>query len=64
MYLSRLTFHTQPGKTRAVEQELRRLVAGGIGVLHRNLSVEDQAAQVDLVKRSESGMIVDPVTIR
>jgi IMP dehydrogenase len=35
---------------------------GGIGVLHRNLSVEDQAAQVDLVKRSESGMITNPVT--
>ncbi|GAA0440687.1 inosine-5'-monophosphate dehydrogenase [Actinoplanes capillaceus] len=35
---------------------------GGIGVLHRNLSVEDQAAQVDLVKRSESGMITHPVT--
>jgi IMP dehydrogenase len=35
---------------------------GGIGVLHRNLSVEDQAVQVDLVKRSESGMITNPVT--
>ncbi|MBL7256984.1 IMP dehydrogenase [Paractinoplanes lichenicola] len=35
---------------------------GGIGVLHRNLSAEDQAAQVDLVKRSESGMITNPVT--
>ncbi len=35
---------------------------GGIGVLHRNLSVEDQAAQVDLVKRSESGMVTNPVT--
>ena len=35
---------------------------GGIGVLHRNLSAEDQAAQVDLVKRSESGMITHPVT--
>ncbi|MGY0234716.1 IMP dehydrogenase [Longispora urticae] len=35
---------------------------GGIGVLHRNLSVEDQATQVDLVKRSESGMITNPVT--
>ena len=37
--------------------------AGGIGVVHRNLSVEDQAAEVDKVKRSESGMIVDPVTL-
>src|SRR5262245_24347931 len=36
---------------------------GGLGVIHRNLSVEDQAAEVDKVKRSESGMIVDPVTI-
>lgn len=35
---------------------------GGLGILHRNLSVEDQAAQVDSVKRSESGMITDPVT--
>ncbi len=37
---------------------------GGIGVLHRNLSIEDQARQVDLVKRSESGMVTDPVTTR
>lgn len=36
---------------------------GGIGILHRNLPLEDQAAQVDLVKRSESGMVSDPVTI-
>ena len=36
---------------------------GGIGVVHRNLSVADQAAEVDKVKRSESGMIVDPVTL-
>jgi IMP dehydrogenase len=35
---------------------------GGIGTLHRNLPVEEQAAQVDLVKRSESGMITHPVT--
>ncbi len=35
---------------------------GGIGIVHRNLSVEDQAAQVDKVKRSESGMITNPVT--
>jgi IMP dehydrogenase len=35
---------------------------GGIGVLHRNMSIEDQAHQVDLVKRSEAGMIIDPVT--
>ncbi len=36
---------------------------GGIGVLHRNLSIEDQAHQVEIVKRSESGMITDPVTV-
>src|SRR5213595_1250334 len=36
---------------------------GGIGVLHRNLSIEDQVAEVDKVKRSESGMIVEPVTL-
>jgi IMP dehydrogenase len=35
---------------------------GGVGVLHRNLSIEDQAAQVDLVKRSEAGMVTNPVT--
>ncbi len=37
---------------------------GGIGVVHKNLSIERQAEEVDKVKRSESGMIVDPVTIR
>src|SRR5437764_14733124 len=35
---------------------------GGAGVLHRNLSVEEQASQVDLVKRSEAGMVSNPVT--
>jgi len=35
---------------------------GGVGVLHRNLSVDDQASQVDLVKRSEAGMVTNPVT--
>jgi IMP dehydrogenase len=35
---------------------------GGVGVLHRNLSIEEQAQQADLVKRSEAGMITDPVT--
>ena len=37
---------------------------GGLGILHRNLSIADQAAEVDKVKRSESGMIVEPVTLR
>ncbi|MFD3520988.1 IMP dehydrogenase [Streptomyces sp. NPDC058653] len=36
---------------------------GGAGVLHRNLSIADQANQVDLVKRSESGMVTDPITV-
>ncbi|AWB81313.1 IMP dehydrogenase [Corynebacterium yudongzhengii] len=37
---------------------------GGIGVLHRNLSMEEQAGQVEIVKRSESGMVTDPITAR
>jgi len=37
--------------------------AGGLGIVHRNLSVADQVAEIDKVKRSESGMIVDPVTL-
>jgi IMP dehydrogenase len=36
---------------------------GGIGIVHRNLTIESQAGEIDKVKRSESGMIVDPVTI-
>ena len=36
---------------------------GGIGIIHRNLSVEEQAQQVHMVKRSESGMLQDPVTV-
>jgi IMP dehydrogenase len=37
---------------------------GGIGIIHRSMSIERQAAEIDKVKRSESGMIVDPVTVR
>ena len=47
------------------ESELAIALAreGGIGVIHKNLSIAEQAAQVDRVKRSESGMIVDPITL-
>src|SRR5437867_5481935 len=36
---------------------------GGIGIVHRNMTIDRQAEEVDRVKRSESGMIVDPITI-
>ena len=36
---------------------------GGLGVIHKNLAIEEQASEVDRVKRSESGMIVNPVTL-
>src|SRR5919107_1047169 len=36
---------------------------GGIGIIHKNMSIDRQAEEVDRVKRSESGMIVDPITI-
>ena len=36
---------------------------GGLGVVHKNLEIEDQASEVDRVKRSESGMIVNPITL-
>ncbi len=69
---SRLTTHIEvrtPLVSSAMDTvtEARMAIAmareGGIGVLHRNLSIQDQAGQVDLVKRSESGMITNPVTI-
>jgi len=37
---------------------------GGIGIIHKNMSIEAQAEQVRSVKRSESGMILDPITLR
>jgi IMP dehydrogenase len=36
---------------------------GGLGILHRNMSIEEQAAQVDRVKRSEAGMVSEPITV-
>src|SRR3954471_2301061 len=36
---------------------------GGLGIVHKNLSIDEQASEVDRVKRSESGMIVDPITL-
>lgn len=47
------------------EAEMARAIAreGGLGVIHKNMSIEEQAAQVDRVKRSESGMILDPITL-
>src|SRR5260221_4325270 len=48
---------TESGLAIAMAQE------GGLGVIHKNLSIEEQASEVDRVKRSESGMIVDPITL-
>ncbi len=47
------------------DAEMARAIAreGGIGVIHKNMSIAEQASQVDQVKRSESGMIMDPVTL-
>ena len=47
-----------------VVQALNSHSAGGIGVLHKNMSIDRQAAEVDRVKRSESGMILKPITLR
>ena len=48
------------------EYELAIAIAreGGIGVIHKNMSIEEQARQVHAVKRAENGMIYDPVTIK
>ncbi len=65
----RLTLHIpvlSAAMDTVTESELAIALArqGGLGVIHRNLSIEQQAAEVDKVKRSESGMIVDPITLR
>jgi IMP dehydrogenase len=49
---------TESGLAIAIAQE------GGVGIVHKNLPIEVQAGEVDKVKRSESGMIVDPITMR
>ena len=49
---------TQSGLAIAIAQE------GGIGIVHKNLSIDEQADEIDKVKRSESGMIVDPITLQ
>src|SRR4029079_1618357 len=41
----------------------RHVQHGGMGIIHKNLSIDEQASEVDRVKRSESGMIVNPVTL-
>src|ERR671918_1463983 len=48
------------------EAEMAMAIAreGGIGIIHKNMPIERQAAEVDRVKRSESGMIRDPITLR
>src|SRR5215510_13723127 len=45
------------------ESRLAMAKQGGLGVIHKNLSIEQQASEVDRVKRSESGMIVNPITL-
>ncbi len=48
------------------ESELAICMAqeGGIGIIHKNMSIQEQASQIDQVKRSESGLITDPITIK
>jgi len=48
---------TESGVAIAIAQE------GGMGIIHRNMSIEHQVLEVDKVKKSESGMVVDPITI-
>src|SRR6201986_5568540 len=53
------------GMDTATESRLAIAIAqqGGLGIVHRNLSIEQQADEIDKVKRSESGMIMDPITL-
>src|SRR5215831_10122108 len=67
--LTRNIKHTVPLLSAAMDTvtESRLAIAmaqqGGLGVIHKNLSIDEQASEVDRVKRSESGMIVDPITL-
>jgi len=47
------------------EEEMAKAIAreGGLGIIHKNLSIPEQVAMIEKVKRSESGMIMDPVTL-
>src|SRR6266568_1860825 len=54
---------TRTRVTRRIELAIPVAREGGLGVLHRNLSIQEQVAEVDKVKRSEAGMIVEPLTL-
>ena len=45
------------------EMAIAMAQSGGIGVIHRNMSIEEQALEVDKVKRFESGLVLEPITV-